>query len=81
MSEHENRAHIERALLSPLSLIPADLQAAFKSYQLQHYWRFLLLVNLLGQAAYFSYGFADALLLPDIGSTSITVRSNTPQGL
>lgn len=75
MSEHENRAHIERALLSPLSLIPADLQAAFKSYQLQHYWRFLLLVNLLGQAAYFSYGFADALLLPDIGSTSITVRS------
>ncbi len=37
MSEHENRAHIERALLSPLSLIPADLQAAFKSYQLQHY--------------------------------------------
>lgn len=75
MSEHENRARIERALLSPLSLIPADLQGAFKSYQLQHYWRFLLLVNLLGQAAYFSYGFADALLLPDIGSTSITVRS------
>ncbi len=70
----KQRQAIERALAHPLSPIDPTLRDAFHQYQLQHYGRLLLLVNLLAQLAYLSYGFADAVVLQDLGWTSLQVR-------
>lgn len=75
MSRPDNHSAIERALRHPLSPIPGDLQNAFKAYQLEHCRRFLLIINLLGQAAYFSYGLADLILIPDVATVSIGMRT------
>jgi signal transduction histidine kinase len=74
MSRLEKNAEIAGALRQFLVPIPADLLHEFYAYQLQHYRRFLLSVNLLGQAAYFSYGLVDALILPDVAWLAIGVR-------
>lgn len=59
----------------PWSPLGAERQQAFDAYQLQHYWRFLLLVNVLAHVAFFSYGIADALVLPELTWTSVLVRT------
>lgn len=69
------RDRIEQALRHPWALIPRELEPAFEAYQLQHYRRFLFNINLLAQLAYWSFGFADLLVLPDIGFTSLLIRS------
>ena len=74
MPKSMDRAYVEHVLNTRLSLIPKELIAAFNDYQLKHYWRFLLIVNLLGYAAYLTYGFADAIVLPDIARTSFLSR-------
>jgi diguanylate cyclase (GGDEF)-like protein len=62
-------------LQHPLSPIPPGLQQAYNAYQYKHYWRFLLTVNLLGQAAYLFYWIADAILIPDVSLFSLATRS------
>ena len=74
-SPDETRAQIERLLTHPWSPVGAERMQAFDAYQLTHYWRFLLMVNVLGQFAFLSYGIADALVLPELGWTSILVRA------
>ncbi len=74
MNKAPDKNAIERQLNRPLSLIPPDLRNAFHAYQLQHYKRFLLVVNLLGQIAYFSYGIADAIAVPDVAAASFRSR-------
>ncbi len=69
------RAAVEQALSRPLAPIPAGLRLGFLDYQNQHARRFLLWVNLLGQAAFMSYALADWLVLPDIAPLSLLVRS------
>ena len=75
MSIEHLRVRIEQALNHPFVLIPKDLLPAFDAYQLRHYRRFLLIVNLLAQSAYFSFGIADVVVLPDIGLVSALVRT------
>lgn len=75
-SSDETRAQVERLLAHPWSPVGAERQRAFDAYQLRHYWRFLLLVNVLGHVAFFSYGIADALVLPELGWTSLLVRAS-----
>lgn len=78
-SEHpvparKQRQLIEHALAHPLSPLDAGLREAFHQYQFKHYRRLLLVVNVLAQLAYLSYGFADAVVLEDLGWTSLQVR-------
>ncbi|CDF83838.1 diguanylate cyclase [Pseudomonas knackmussii B13] len=54
--------------------IPDDQRAAFAAYVLQHYRGFLLAINFIAMAAYDSYVFADALLIPDMALTSLLLR-------
>lgn len=75
MSEPDQRQIIERALQGRLSLIPPGLRDAFHAYQDEHYRRFLLVVTLLGQAAYLSYALADMIVVPDVFGLSLAVRS------
>lgn len=74
MSEPDQRQIIERALKDRLSLIPPGLRDAFHAYQDEHYRRFLLVVTLLGQAAYMSYVLADMIVVPDVFGLSLGVR-------
>lgn len=74
-SPDETRAQIERLLVHPCSPVGAGREQAFDAFQLKHYWRFLLLVNVLGHLAFFSYGIADALVLPELGWSSLLVRT------
>lgn len=74
-SEPDPRQVIERALRARLSLIPPALRDAFHAYQDEHYRRFLLVVTLLGQAAYLSYVLADMIVVPDVFGLSLAVRS------
>jgi diguanylate cyclase (GGDEF)-like protein len=71
----DERAEIERLLVHPLTPLGPERQAAFHAYQLKHYWRFLLMINLLGHFAFLSYSVADALVLPGIAGVSATVRA------
>lgn len=48
---------------------------AFYAYQNQHARRFLLIVNLLAQAAYLSYALADMVVVPDIATQSVMART------
>lgn len=73
-SFEDARAQIELLLAHPHSPVGAGRQQAFDAFQLKHYWRFLLLVNVLAHFAFLSYGVADALVLPELASTSIVVR-------
>lgn len=68
------RQRIEQLLADPLARLPADLADEFHAYQNLHYRRYLLLVNLLGQAAYLSYALADLMLIPDVGDLSLMAR-------
>ena len=61
--------------MPPWSPVGAERQQAFDAYQFQHYWRFLLLVNVLAHLAFFSYGIADALVLPELTWNSVLVRT------
>lgn len=74
-SPEQARAAIERLLAQPHSPVGAERLAAFDAYQFKHYWRFLLLVNVLGHVAFLSYGIADALVLPELAGISIAVRA------
>ena len=75
MSNAAERHSIQQLLGSARSPIPADLRDAFHRYQLDQHRRFLLLINLLGQVAYFSYVVADALVIPDVFTESLLLRS------
>lgn len=75
MFEPDQRLRIECALKDRLCRIPAGLQDAFYAYQDEHYRRFLLVVTLLGQAAYLSYALADMIVIADVALLSIAVRS------
>jgi diguanylate cyclase (GGDEF)-like protein len=66
---------IEAALAARHAPIPPTLRSRFHAFHRAHNLRFLLVINLLGQAAYFSYGLADALLIPDVLKASIAARS------
>lgn len=69
-----DRSLLEKALAHPFSPLPPGLRSDFLRFQYQHERGFLLLVNLLAQAAYFSYWVADLLLMPDIAGQSLQVR-------
>ncbi|MEO0003350.1 MAG: hypothetical protein RLZZ22_1042, partial [Pseudomonadota bacterium] len=77
MAETEvvTRVAIEQTLSRPLAPIPAGLRSAFHDHQNQHARRFLLWVNLLGQAAFLSYALADWLIVPDIAQLSLLMRT------
>lgn len=75
MSNAAERHSIQRLIGSPRTPIPLDLRDAFHRYQLDQHRRFLLLINLLGQVAYFSYVVADALVIPDVFAESLLLRS------
>jgi diguanylate cyclase (GGDEF)-like protein len=69
------RPRIEAALQDRFARLPDDCRQAFELYQDTHYRRFLLYVNLLGQAAYWSYAFVDMIIIPDVGVLSLWVRT------
>ncbi|MFC3608621.1 GGDEF domain-containing protein [Stutzerimonas tarimensis] len=75
MSSPAQRSHVEALLRHPLAPLRGDLRKAYDAYQLKHYWRFLLLVNILAHLAFLSYGFADALVLPDLRWRSLIARA------
>ncbi|MDF3935791.1 GGDEF domain-containing protein [Pseudomonas citronellolis] len=56
------------------SAIPRHLRPAFQAYVVQHYRGFLLAINFIAMLAYDAYVFADALLIPDMASTSLLLR-------
>lgn len=56
--------------------IPETLRPAFHAYVLEHYRGFLLAINLIAAAAYYSYVFADFILIPDMAMTSLVVRTS-----
>ncbi|ACB35568.1 diguanylate cyclase [Leptothrix cholodnii SP-6] len=70
-----NRELVEQALARWSAPIPPALRADFDAYHRAQSLRFLLLMNLLGQAAYVSYVAADYLVLPDIAHESARARS------
>lgn len=70
-----DRAPIEQALLTRAAELPPGLRDRYDQFHRTHNLRFLLLINLLAQAAYFSYGLADALVVPDIWRESLWARS------
>lgn len=70
-----SREQLEAALQQPTAPVPQELLPAYDAYQLTHYRRYLLFVNLIGQAAYFSYAFADAVIIPDMAHASLLLRS------
>lgn len=55
--------------------IPAHLRPAFEAYVLEHYRSFLLAINLIAAGAYYSYVFADAILIPDMAWASVVTRT------
>lgn len=69
------RPRIEAALQNRFAPLPDGYRQAFERYQDTHYRRFLLYVNLLGQAAYWSYGLVDLIIIPDAGVLSLWVRT------
>ena len=69
------RPRIEAALQDRFASLPDGCREAFELYQDTHYRRFLLYVNLLGQAAYWSYAFVDMIIIPDVGVLSLWVRT------
>ena len=64
-----------RRLRDATPAIPKNMQPAFQDYVLTHYRRFLLAINLIAAAAFYSYVFADAILIPDMAMTSLVVRT------
>lgn len=71
----DETAEIDAALARAGAPIPPSLQQAFNEFQLQNYRSALLLVNLLAHLAYFLFGFADAIVVPDVGTASFIARS------
>lgn len=69
------RACIEASLRDPYARLPTGYRKGFEAYQNIHYRRFLLLVNLLGIAAYWTYGIADLVVIPDVGLLSVQLRT------
>lgn len=55
--------------------IPAALWPEFEHYIQRQHRPFLLLTNIVAAFAFFSYVLADALLIPDMASASLLVRS------
>ncbi len=70
-----SRDTIIQALQDPLARIPQMLYPAFLDFHHEHSRRFLLQVNILGQVAYWCYGIADWIMLHDVGTLSIGLRS------
>lgn len=66
---------IDMALASSACPIPSQMRGIYNDFQLQNFRGTLLRVNLLAQLAYFLYGFADLLIVPDMGIISIGARS------
>ncbi|BDI03302.1 GGDEF domain-containing protein [Sphaerotilus microaerophilus] len=66
---------IEAALAARHAPIPPTLRSRFHAFHRAHNLRFLLVINLLGQAAYFSYALADLLAVPDIAALSLATRT------
>lgn len=55
--------------------IPASLQAAFLQYQYRQNANFLLLITVIGHLAFYAYAIADYLLVPEIFSLSLPMRT------
>lgn len=69
------RPLIEAALAARYAPIPPPLLDRFHAFHRAHSLRFLLVINLLGQAAYFSYVLADLLAVPDVVAFSLAARA------
>lgn len=65
---------MECVLRDPLARIPSTLLGEFYAHQLRHRRRFLLLINVLGQLAFLTYGWADQLVIADQALASWILR-------